>query len=43
MHNFIIIALLFFALCSLLVYCLCAASTNWRDGEHDYELDDFDK
>ena len=40
MRNLIILILIFAIICFVIDYCLCIASTNWRDPEHDYELDD---
>ena len=40
MRNLIILILIFAIICFVITYCLCIASTNWRDAEHDYELDD---
>lgn len=40
MRNLIILILIFAIICFVIAYCLCIASTNWRDPEHDYELDD---
>lgn len=40
MRNLIILVLIFAIICFAITYCLCIASTNWRDAEHDYELDD---
>lgn len=42
MHNFIILIIIFVIACFILAYCLCITSTNWRDVEHDYELDDIE-
>ena len=40
MRNLIILVITFAIICFVITYCLCIASTNWRDEEHDYELDD---
>ena len=41
MRNLIILILIFAIICFVIAYCLCIASTNWRDDRHDYELDDI--
>ena len=43
MNCFIILIVMFLIFCFLLALCLCLASKNWRDGERDYELEEFDK
>ena len=41
LFNVITLLIVFSLFCVIIALCLCMNSNNWRDENHDYELDEI--